>query len=76
MAGKTRIHSTTGTFGHERMIIRECMDVTAMHRFLNTGGNSLEWSEYNGPLPRGTYAFVGGVWHNVKTLDRSLLALI
>lgn len=32
------------------------------------------WTEYNGPLAPGVYAYVAGEWRNVRKLDPSVLA--
>ena len=71
----------------ERMIIRGFKTSEAMHSFLNAQPNN-DWRvnsepEYNGgfvpelsALKPGTYAYAGGKWHNVKSLDASALAHI
>ena len=60
----------------ERRKIRAFPDSESMHRFLGTGDNSLRWRESALGLKPGTYAWAGGKWHNVKTLDPSILAHI
>lgn len=60
----------------ERLMVRAFPDNSAMHRFLDTGDNALRWRECTKGLKAGTYAFAGGKWHNVKTLDPMLLAHI
>lgn len=62
----------------ERMIIRNFKTNDAMHKFLNTGGNALEWQEVREgePTKSGTYAYAGQEWHNVKSLDAMTLAHI
>lgn len=60
----------------ERMNVKEFQDRTAMHEFLNKGSNSLSWREHTAGLNSGTYARAGGQWHNVKSLDPSVLAHI
>jgi hypothetical protein len=52
-----------------------------MYKFLNNGDNSLAWrvrdnSNIKNIIPEkaGTYVFVGGLYHNVKKLDSSVLA--
>lgn len=47
-----------------------------MHEFLSTGDNALRWKESDKGLKRGIYAYAGGQWHNVKSLDLSILAHI
>ena len=61
-----------GTMCKERMIIKSVPDV---HAFLNKQYDNL-WKVYEGPLKAGTYAFAGGSWHNVKSLDSTVLAHI
>jgi len=47
-----------------------------MHEFLNTGDNALKWRETKDgePTKTGTYAYAGQQYHNVKTLDPTVLA--
>ncbi len=59
-----------------RMTVRHFKTSEAMHSFLNTGDNSLRWVESTKGLKAGTYAFAGGEWRNVKTLDPYILAHI
>tara|TARA_R110002096_G_scaffold370836_1_gene564251 strand:+ start:642 stop:866 length:225 start_codon:yes stop_codon:yes gene_type:complete len=60
----------------ERVRIKAFKDSELMHQFLNKQLDN-EWS-INNTLPHkaGTYAYAGGQWHNVKSLDLSLLAHI
>jgi len=60
----------------ERLVIRSFATRDLMHKFLNTGDNALRWRESTKGLKSGTYAFAGGNWHNVKTLDATTLAHI
>ena len=73
-----RGHSGACNLRGERMIIRNFKTEDAMHRFLNTGGNALEWREVREgePTKSGTYAYAGQEWHNVKSLDATTLAHI
>lgn len=57
----------------ERMIVRGFRTSQAMHEFLNRQHDN-SWTEYDGDLKPGTYARAGGQWHNVKSLDPSILA--
>lgn len=57
----------------ERLIVREFKDREDAYAFLGKQDNN-NWREYDGPLTKGTYAFAGGSWHNVKKLDPSILA--
>lgn len=69
-----KMSHTLGT--KERLTIKGFADSSAMHKFLCTGDNALRWRESSKDLKAGTYAFAGGRWHNVKTLDASTLAHI
>lgn len=75
----------------ERLIIKGFKSSDAMHKFLNDGDNALRWAPAdpsqryiltNGAsnafkdLKPGRYAYAGGKWHNVKTLDSTVLAHI
>lgn len=65
-----------GTLCKERLVIKE-LKGTKGYDFLQGPENyNNQWTEYNGDLKAGTYAFAGGQWHNVKKLDASLLAHI
>lgn len=66
----------TGHGLKERLTIKSFKNSKAMYEFLNTGYNSLKWSESTKNLKRGIYAYAGGQYHNVKTLDPSILAHI
>ena len=59
-----------------RLKVRAFKTADDMHRFLNTGGNALRWRESVKALKPGTYAYAGGQWHNVRSLDPSILAHI
>ncbi len=70
-----------------RMIIKGFNSSENMYRFLNKQPNN-DWVENSIPdyygafnsewakLKAGTYAYAGGQWHNVKSLDACLLAHI
>ena len=58
------------TLGRERLVIKSVHDA---YGFINKQYDN-KWVIYDGPLKAGTYAFVGGQWHNVKSLDPSILA--
>lgn len=74
----------TGNGFKERLIIKGFRDSSLMHTFLNKQDNN-DWKVNSEPdyyggfnpelakLKPGTYAFAGGVWHNVKNLDSSIL---
>ena len=69
------IEKTTGNFirGRERMIVKGFRTAEAMNTYL-CGPNGCGWTEHTLGLKPGTYAYVGGRWCNVKTLDPLLLA--
>jgi hypothetical protein len=64
----------------QRLIIKTFKTSEAMHKFLNTKDNALFWNTCEGKIYKtmksGLYAFAGGIWHNVKTLETSILAHI
>lgn len=70
-----KIKRTTGPLGHERLTIKTFAHTQDGHAFLNRQTDN-KWAVYDGPLTAGTYAFAGGQWHNVKMLDKTLLAHI
>ena len=61
-----------------RLLIRAFKTADDMHKFLNTGSNAAPgyWRVSTKGLKAGTYAFVGGRWHNVKTFDTVFLSQI
>jgi hypothetical protein len=77
----------TGRGFRERMTIRGFKTIDDMHKFLNAQNNN-DWKitgvpDYSGhfdpklaALKPGIYAYAGGEWHNVKTIDPSVLAHI
>jgi len=67
---------STSTKLKARMTIKAFKTSDAMYTFLNTGSNGLTWKESIRGLKAGTYAYAGGNWHNVKSLDSSVLAHI
>lgn len=58
----------------DRLHVKGFKTSDAMHRFLNTGANGVAWRESTKGLKPGIYAFIGGEWRNVKTLDAVALA--
>ena len=74
------IRTNKGSYKGERLKVRSFKTSEEMHKFLNTGNNSLDWRECDSdkgdPTKRGTYAYAGQAWHNVKSLDSSILAHI
>ena len=80
--------SRSGRLGRERIHIKCFTDFQALHACQNRRYDN-DWScldcdihPHNAPpadtLPRkaGTYAYAGGRWHNVKSLDSMMLAHI
>jgi len=68
----TRLRRVPGSMCKDRKIIKSVRDA---HAFLNKQDNNL-WTIYDGDLKAGTYAYAGGEWHNVKSLDACVLAHI
>jgi hypothetical protein len=60
----------------ERLVVRGFKHSCDMHAFLSKGDNARRWRVSDKGLKPGTYAYAGGKWHNVKTLDASALAHI
>lgn len=60
---KTRLHIKTFKYSDD------------MHKFLNKQHDN-KWVISNKDLKTGVYAYAGGVYHNVKHLDASVLAHI
>tara|TARA_R110000868_G_scaffold371774_1_gene635527 strand:- start:2 stop:226 length:225 start_codon:yes stop_codon:yes gene_type:complete len=56
-----------------RLAIKEFPSSQDAFEFLNKQLHN-DWKEYEGELTDGTYAYVGGKWQNVKSLDESILA--
>lgn len=60
----------------QRLIIKSFKYADDAHKFLNKQPDN-KWDIYNGPITKpGIYAYAGGAWHNVKSLDASVLAHI
>ncbi len=64
-----------------RYKVRTFLDDDKGHKFLNTESNALHWdivdpdnNPHNYPTKKGVYAFVAGSYHNVRSLDISVLA--
>ena len=66
----------TGNGFKERLHIKSFKTSQAMHEFLNKGSNACVWSESDKGFKTGIYAMAGGQYHNVKSLDSSVLAHI
>lgn len=59
------IKAFNSEMGRQKHIVEVEADLAA--------NNTLFINEYDGDLPPGTYAFVGGKWTDVKTIDKSTL---
>jgi hypothetical protein len=85
------IRTLKGACKGERMQVKAFKTSEDMHKFLNTGDNAHKWRETidqtethpgawgacnEKTLKPGKYAWAGGQWHNVKSLDASVLAHI
>lgn len=83
-----RTDCINGVIWRERITVKSFNDDTLAHAFLNTGDNANKWG-YRAVFPyrdasapkqpvnkAGVYAFLGGQWHNVKSLDSSILSQI
>jgi len=65
----------TGNGFKERLHIKSFKTSEAMHKFLNKQTDNT-WRESKHDFKSGIYAFAGGQYHNVKSLDPSVLAHI
>jgi hypothetical protein len=75
------IRTIKGQWRGERVEVKVFRDSEAAAKFLCTGSNSLTWREYDSrdavlglPEKAGKYVWAGGKYHNVKSLDPSVLA--
>lgn len=66
----------TGNGFKERLYIKSFKNNDSMCNFLNTGSNASKWKTSNKDLKQGVYAYAGGQYHNIKSLDISILAHI
>jgi hypothetical protein len=76
------IYKTNNKMRGERLQVKTFKTSQGKHIFLNKQTDN-EWHErptvfggLTSPTKRGTYARAGGGWHNVKSLDVSVLAHI
>lgn len=76
------IYKSNGKMRGERLTVKGFKDSEAMHGFLNKQTNN-DWKVLDNkvtgsvlPKINGTYAYAGGEWHNVKSLDPSVLSHI
>jgi hypothetical protein len=69
------IQKTTPSISRQRMTIKAFKTSDDMHKFLNKQTDN-SWRESDKGLKAGVYAYAGGQWHNVKSLDSSVLAHI
>lgn len=58
-----------------RLQIKTFKTSQAMYEFLNKQPNN-DWQPSEKDLKSGLYAYAGGVWHNVKSLDACILSHI
>ena len=65
----------TGNGFKERMQIKRFKYSDDMYKFLNKQTDNT-WSISKHDFKSGKYAYAGGQWHNVKSLDPSILAHI
>jgi hypothetical protein len=69
------IQKTTPQIARQRMTIKTFKYADDMHKFLNKQTDNA-WRESSHNLKAGVYAYAGGQWHNVKSLDASVLAYV
>lgn len=70
-----KLERIPGTTCRDRLIIKGFKDSDSMNRFLCGPENDFnKWKESTKGLKPGKYAYAGGQWHNVKSLDSSVLA--
>lgn len=61
-----------------RLIVKRFASSHEAHGFMNkhNNGGGFDWRLSDKGLKAGTYAYAGGRWHNVKSLDPCALAHI
>ena len=69
------LQKTTPVIRGQRMTIKGFKYREDMYAFLGKQ-TSNDWKESKHDLKPGVYAYAGGTWHNVKSLDSSVLAHI
>jgi hypothetical protein len=67
-----KMQHVAGTLCKQRLIIKGFQSFTAMYKFLAAQDNN-NWKESTYDFKPGTYAMAGGKWHNIKSLDPSIL---
>jgi hypothetical protein len=67
------IQKTTPALKRQRMTIKAFKTSDDMHKFLNKQEDNA-WRESDKGLKAGVYAYAGGQWLNVKSIDPSALA--
>ena len=74
------LRTNKGSLKGERLQVKAFTTCEGLYRFLKKGDNDRNWRicdpRRGDPIQRGTYAWAGGAWHNVKDLDPSVLAHI
>ena len=74
------IMRSNGKIRGERLMVKSFKDSDKMHKFLNSqSDNSWRVNLQAGifatlPHKSGHYAYAGGAWHNIKSLDLTILA--
>lgn len=73
------VYKYSSNLSRHRLVIKGFRSGQDMHKFLNNQSDN-SWREVKSPsiasLLPGTYVFVGGIWQNVKHINKSLLAHI
>jgi hypothetical protein len=69
------LQKTTPRIKRQRMTIKAFKCADDMYTFLGKQSDN-DWKESKHELRAGVYAYAGGQWHNVKSLDASVLAHI
>ena len=74
------IMKSNGKMRGERLMVKSFKDSDKMQKFLNSrNDNSWQVNDQAGifstlPHKSGHYAYAGGAWHNIKSLDLTILA--
>ena len=67
------VQMTTHSISRQRMTIKAFKTSDDMHKFLNKQEDN-NWRESDKGLKAGVYAYAGGQWLNVKSIDPTALA--
>ena len=74
------IMKNNGKMRGERLMVKSFKDSDKMYKFLNSqSDNTWRVNDQTGifstlPHKSGHYAYAGGTWHNIKSLDLTILA--